>query len=504
MEFTKSKIFLISICFFILGIFIASVLPIEIAGKSVFWFIGMVLFGVLCFLLFNFQNKNFLMVLIALWAIFLFFGIWRYSISIPRQEQNKIWNYNNKVITFVGTVNKEPDIRATNQKLEIESEKIFFNDGEKDVSGKALVTTNLYPRINYGDRLKIKCQLQQAEEFNGFAYDRYLARYNIYSVCYWPEIEFLEAGQGNKIYSLIFSFKNKLREKINKNLGLNESALARAILLGDKKALSNNWQEIFSRIGLSHIVAISGMHISILSGLIMFLFLSFGLKRGYSFYLATLFLIVYILLIGAPASAMRAGIMAFLLLLAIHLGRLNKTVNALALAGLILLLINPRLLYDDIGFQLSFLAVLGISWFYPLGKDWVEQKGFKIPEIIIDIILITISAQIFTWPIIAINFSQISFISIISNLLIVWILPFLISGIIVALIISFIIPFLAPIFFGLISLIANYIFEIASFLSKVPGGFVEVDSIPIIILIFYYCFIIFIFFRFSNQLNLQK
>ncbi len=397
-------------------------------------------------------------------------------------------------------VNKEPDIRDTNQKLEIESESIFLNQQKKHVSGKVLVTADLYPPIDYGDCLEINCQLQQAEEFNGFAYDRYLARHDIYSVCYWPKVKILEKGQGNIIYTAIFSWKDKLRDEINKNMSLEDSALARAIVLGDKKALSEESREIFSQVGLSHIVAISGMHISILSGLMMFLLLNAGLSRKYSFYLATLFLIVYIFLIGAPASAMRAGVMAFLLLLAIHLGRLNKTVNALALAAFVLLLINPRLLYDDVGFQLSFLAVLGISCFYPLGREWLEDCKIKIPRVILDIMLVTIAAQVLTWPIVATNFNKISLISLFANLLVIWVLPFLVGGIIIALMSSFAIPFLALIIFGVISLLTNYIFEVALFLSKFPGAYLEINSIPIIILIIYYGLIFCLFFYWRNYL----
>ncbi len=231
-----------------------------------------------------------------------------------------------------------------------------------------MVSTNIYPKYEYGDKLKINCELITPEKFNGFSYDRYLARYNIYSVCYYPSLS-RETGQGldskDLIYKKIFSFKHLLQDKINSSLNEPEASLASAIFLGYKKNLPADLQDGFSKVGISHIVAISGMHIGIISVILMSVLIGFGFKRKYAFYIATFLLILYIVIIGFPASAMRAGLMGFLVLWALNLGRLNKITNSLFLTAAILLFINPKLLRDDIGFQLSFLAVLGIIYFYP-------------------------------------------------------------------------------------------------------------------------------------------
>ena len=253
-----------------------------------------------------------------------------------------------------------------------------------------------------------------------------------------------------------------------------EAGLAGAITLGYKKGIGVFWQKKFSEVGISHIIAISGLHISILAALVMGFALNIGLPRRKAFWLASLFLLAYIFLIGLPASAMRAGLMGFLVLWAMNLGRLNKLTNSLVLVAAILLLINPKLLRDDIGFQLSFLAVLGIAYFFPIFKKWAGERKGKVATLL-DIMGITISAQVFTLPIIALNFDQVSIIAPISNLLILWTLPILLVTILAGLALSLVLPGLSWLFFLPSLLVLKYIMVVANWLAGLPGAYLEVD-----------------------------
>ena len=526
-DLSKSKIFLICCFTFIIGIAVASFLSVEWIQNDLWWFGAMAGFAVtLIFFWSNYKIK-----LIALIGLFLFLGLWRYAIGLPANIPDKIWYYNGQTVTVAGAVANEPDIRQRNQKLEIRAKRMNLPErglAPFDVSGKILITTNLYPSYNYGDEVEITCQLQMPEKFSGFAYDRYLARYDIYSVCYYPTLtpspsptpplarsgvgegnygkKFLEnslsydeflatslgtgagegQGGGNWLYKKIFDYKNKLRGIIDCGLSEPEASLARAIILGDKKGIPDEWREKFSQAGISHIVAISGMHISILAVLMMSLLLGIGVPRKKAFWLASLFLLFYIMLIGLPASAMRAGLMGFMVLWAMNLGRLNKLTNSLVLAAVILLLINPRLLRDDIGFQLSFLAVLGIAYCYPLFNDWFDR--LKIPKLkgARDIFNVTIAAQIFTLPIIALNFSQVSIIAPVSNLLILWTLPALMITSLAAIGLSLIFPNFAFVFFLPAWLLLKYIIIVAEWLTKLPYAYAEIDYLWIGWVIVYY------------------
>ena len=269
-------------------------------------------------------------------------------------------------------------------------------------------------------------------------------------------------------------------------LGEPEASFTRAIVLGDKNGIPENIRRTFSRIGLSHVIAISGMHISILAALVMGLLFGAGLARKYAFYLSTLFLIFYIILIGLPASAVRAGLMGFLVLWALYIGRLNKIINSIIFTAAVLLLFNPKLLRSDIGFQLSFLAVLGIVYAYPLIDGWLEK--IKIPKAkgMRDIFGITLAAQIFTMPILMLNFSTISLIAPFSNLAVIWTLPFLLAATFAALGMSFIIPGLSVIFFLGTKYIILYIFKVGVLLESVPFSYVEVGNFWAGWIVFFY------------------
>ncbi len=431
--------------------------------------------------------------LAAFIGLFLFLGLWRYAIALPINTPDKIWHYNGQTATVVGVVSNEPDLRQSNQKLEIDVYSVGTQDfaSPQNVSGKILVTTDLYPAYNYGDELKIICKLQAPERFQGFSYDRYLARFDVYSVCYYPTLtpnpSPTDVGGGNWLYKKIFNYKNKLRGVIDYGLSEPESSLARAIILGDKKGIPDDLREKFSQAGISHIAAISGMHISILAALVMSLLLGIGLPRKKAFWLASVFLLFYITLIGLPASAMRAGLMGFLVLWAMNLGRLNKLTNSLVLAAVALLLINPKLLRDDIGFQLSFLAVLGIAYCYPILNELFDR--IKAPKMkgARDIFNVTLAAQVFTLPIIALNFSQVSIVSLVSNLLVLWTLPVLMIASLAALTLSLIFIDLAFVFFLPAWLLLKYIIIVVEWLTKLPYAYVEIDYLWLGWVVVYYC-----------------
>jgi len=419
--------------------------------------------------------------LFFLFVFFFLLGLWRYSVLLSQNSPDEIRYYNGQTVQIRGIVAEEPDTRETSQKLTIEAD---YNRAR----GKVLITTDLYPSYDYGDEVEAVCGLKAPESFNGFAYDRYLARFGVYSVCYYPEITLIGKGRGSKIYQYIFKFKNRLRSVIDRGVLSPESNLSRAIVLGDKRAVSDNWRDTFSKSGLSHIAAISGMHISILSAMVMSFLLFLGLKRKQAFYLALGFLIFYIIIIGAPASAVRAGIMGFLVLLSFQVGRQNKIINALFLAGALMLLSNPLLLRDDIGFELSFLAVLGIVYFYPIISAWLKGRRFArfIPFAVIDIFSITVSAQLLTLPIIAYNFNQVSLIAPAANLAVIPVIPFILAGVLLGVFLSFLWPGAAAVFFLPALVLLKYVLFISSRAASLPLAFLTIGFLSCGWVIFYY------------------
>ena len=477
---TLSKIVL-SLCLsFIGGIFISSFfsVPSFIIGE-------LFILGVFYSLLF-FKKK--LILAFGLCLIFLSFGILRYQIILKNFETQEIKDFINfsEQVEFVGKVVKEPDIRQDNINLLINIEKITINKIDISMSGNILVTANRYPEYQYGDKLNIIGLLKEPHVFEDFNYKNYLRKDNISTVIYYPDISTIEYNSPlSSFYKKILDFKDQIREVIKQDLSPPQSSILSAVILGDKKNISDEWKEKLNRTGVRHITAVSGMHIVILTSILMSFLIGIGFSRGKAFYFTMGFIFLYIMLIGFPPSAVRAGIMAGLLLLAQKIGRMSQSQRGIIFAATIMLFQNPFLLKDDVGFQLSFLAVLGISYALPIFQNWLkfipENKYLGIK----DILGMTFSAQIFTLPILIYNFGYISLISPLTNILIVPILPFImISGFIFSFIGIFW-QFLGWIFSFPAWFLLTYVIKIIDLLYKIPFASLEIKIPWFYFMVFY-------------------
>jgi len=375
-------------------------------------------FLILTFILILISLKKKKITVFAFCFLFVAFGIWRYQITEFEIRNNDILKYNEsgEKINLIAKVVKEPDIRENNIKLTVKPE------GEK---GKILIITRRYPEYQYGDKLKIRGEMLTPPVFESFNYRDYLLKEGIYSVMYWPKIELLNRNEGNKFYSKLLFLKNKLREAVYQNLSPPQSAILGAMILGDKNRISQEWKEKLNRAGVRHLTAISGMHITILSTLLMTLLISLGFWRQQAFYFSIILITLFILMTGLQPSAIRAGIMGALFLLSQYLGRMINSFRIIFFAAALMLFQNPLLLRFDVGFQLSFLAILGITSLSPLFQEWFK----KIPNCfqLRDVLKVTLSAQVFTLPLLIYNFGYVSLVSPLTNILIVPLLPLILA-----------------------------------------------------------------------------
>lgn len=478
---SRSEIFLFLCLAFIIGVALRSWLEFSFLISYTLFLFSLVI-GIL-----GWRSQK--IRLFSFMLLFLFLGIWRYELDISKIEK-KIQSYNNKRINFIGLVVEEPDIRKDHTKLIIKCKKIFGAGKEKKISGRVLVKTSLYPSYQYGDELEIVCHLKTPEKINDFDWPNYLKSKKIYSVCYYPEIRLVDRGRGNFIYRKIFILKNKLRTIIDSSLPEPVASLFSALLFGVRKGLSPELNETFKKVGLSHILAISGQHITIISSiltvLITSLFLNF-LNHKKTFILSFIILFLFIILIGSPVSAVRAGIMGFLGGLAPFINRREVPLNTLVFAGTLMVLINPQILRFDTGFQLSFLAVLGIIYLIPIFLNYFPffKKISKFLELK-TIILMVFSTQIMTLPWVIYKFQIFSLIGILANLLILPVIPFLLFlGLLVSLIGLFWLT-LAKILFWIIWLLLTYILKVSEGLARFPWSALETGKPPLIIILVIY------------------
>jgi competence protein ComEC len=414
--------------------------------------------------------------------LFLFLGVWRYSFSIHSSSKNEIASLNGTKQAVEGMIKNNPEISQKNQQFVLEVDKT----GKKRYFGNLLVFADMYPKLSYGDKLTLDCKLNTPEPIEDFSYDKYLAMKNIFSVCYYPKIETLSNNNGIKILSQIYKIKNNFKKSINQNLGEPSSQIVNAMILGDKKFLSDEIQLKFSKAGLSHIIAISGMHIGVFIIGLGLLFFFFGFSRNISFYLIISFLVFYNILIGFPASALRASFMGILILYAFKIGRLNKIYNSIVLAASMLVLINPMLIRYDLGFIFSFSALLGIVYFYPIISSNFKAVNNKFLKYSRDIIIVSISAQIFILPLIIKNFGVLSLVSPLVNLFVVWTLPFILVGVVSAFILSLIFPVQGFYLFLPVKFLISYILLTVDFFLNIPFSSFELKDISNYYFVFYY------------------
>ncbi|MDP3696925.1 MAG: ComEC/Rec2 family competence protein [Candidatus Taylorbacteria bacterium] len=316
-----------------------------------------------------------------------------------------------------GYIDSEPDIDGNRTRF-------VFKTG----SEKILITTNAFPKRGYGDTLSIKGTLELPQNFTEFDYIAYLKKDGIRTTIFYPK-EIKETGSdlewSEKVkvstYRNIFSLKNKFQNAINLSIPEPNAAFMNGILLGTRQNIPDDLKDAFSKTGTTHILAISGYNIMIISEAIL-LGLIWFFKRRVAFWISVAIIILFVILTGASASVVRAAVMGLLLSFAHGYGRLYDQKNSIILAGGVMIYHNPFVLVFDVGFQLSFAAVLGLIYIYP----WLDYKLYKIWKLggLKELFLMTLSAQTAVAPLLIYYFGNFSLISLPTNVLILSFLPY--------------------------------------------------------------------------------
>ena len=476
----KSKNFLCFCTSFILGIFLNSFFQ-----ENLFLFLILGVF----FVFWKYKKIS----ILGFCILFFIFGVWRYQSFQSKTEANQLIKHVGQKVSFVGIVNERPEPGQSTTKIEIKIENL---------ESKVLITTWKYPEYHYGDKLKIQGRLEEPAFFNDFDYKTYLAKDGVYAVMYQPQIELIENGCGGFIKEKLLFFKEKLKKSINLIMPAPQSGLLEALFFGDEENIPKKWIDKFNVTGTRHITAVSGMNITIISALILNLFLLLGFWRNQAFYFSVVFIIFYVSVIGAPSSGVRAGIMGILFLIAQYFGRHSNGLRIIIISAVFMLLFNPLLLMLDVGFQLSFLAILGLVYLQPIFSNWLE----KVPNIfeIRYTLSATLAAQCFTLPILIYNFGRISLISPLVNLFIV---PLITIVTILGFLLSFIglisiplgIAFSFPVW-----LILTYIFKIVDIFSEISFANIVLENISFVWVIVFYIFLGLLIWRIEEKKKLKR
>jgi competence protein ComEC len=473
-----SRIFLYLCLSFILGIFINSLFSFSQVMMLGFLIVSIFLISVF------WQYKP--VVIIGFCLLFLVIGLYNHQQAILKIDSPREGE-----VSFIGRVVSEPDLRQDHLKLVVESDSL---------NGKVLLSLARYPEYNYGDRISVSGYLQSPEEdIEGFNYKNYLSKDGIYSVIRWPEVKLLPEKKNsllNQGLTGIFFLKNKLRESIDHSLPSPQNSVMAAMILGDKRRLPEKTKEELNFAGLRHVTAISGMHIVIVGSILSWAAVNLlKLKRNQVFYLVAGLLFVFIVMVGLPSSAIRAGIMFAVLLYAAKEGRTSSSDRALIFTAVIMLMWNPLLLAWDVGFQLSFLACLGIVYLGPIFRYFFSgQSNFFLMADTRNLLAITLAAQISTLPILIYNFGYISQVAPLANILVVPLLPLIMVFGLISGIIGIVWPFLGLILSWPAWLLLSFLTGLSSWLANLPFSVRYFNFSWIWLIILYLFLAVFVFY----------
>ena len=344
-------------------------------------------------------------------------------------------------------------------------------------------------KINYGDLIYLEGKLEIpkiATNYKGFDYRQYLKTKKIQGIVIADNVKILKAKYKN---NLIYQMQKKIKAIIKEKLPSETGDLLLAILLGDKKDLSEQIQINFKNSNLSHMLAVSGAHVSyIIVGLTYITQNSImGKRKGRVF--CIFFLIIFMAITNFTPSVTRACIMAILTLVSEILYKKADIYTNISISALIILLYNPYSLLD-LGFQLSFGGTIGIVIFMRFIKK--KQEEPKLLNYIKQMALVSICANIIIIPIIMNNFNTVSLTFLVSNILASPILAIIVIVGFSIIIISIISHSLSNLLVFWLNPILNLLIKISSFCSKLPFAKILVVTPYIFNILFYYTIILYL------------
>ncbi len=412
-------------------------------------------------------------------------------------------------LTVEGRVCTPPRTLRGKTSLVIQTTRIIQDGAPLPVKGKILLSVKDSNTVfKYGNYIRAKTKLKYPHNFNnpgGFDYRRYLLYRGIRLRGYISSpsnIVIIRESAGNYFRTRIERYRSLLRDLILENAPSLEGGVLQALLLGEKEGIPEDIIRDFNRAGVSHILAISGLHVGIIAFISFFIAKAFMRSSEYLllrfdiFKVSALFSIIpvlgYTFIAGLRISTIRAAIMILCYLVALLAGRGRDLLNILAFAAFLILVISPASLFD-VSFQLSFTAVAAILLLVPtLGSVIPKPAGRGILKkgmtSVLLFTLVSLAAVIGTAPLIALYFNRISTIALLSNLFVIPIIGF--AALPVGMLLIVTAPFapLAPVLITVASFFIRIAVSIVGFLSSLPFSSLPVTTpTPLEITAYYLC-----------------
>ena len=470
---------------FLFGVGTASFISIDF---NQCWLLLIFVFFLLLFATFvNFIFKNYLFTLSS--AIFIFFllGLSYFSYFDFRHQPAIAFG---EKLSYQGIIINKPEIESSKQKAIVK-----LNSGDR-----ILVTLPHYPYFSYGDKISFSGSVSSLDQVELLGYRKYLKKSLVVgTIAQTENINFVESPKTIKerFVGALYSISSSFEYSISRLYSEPSASLANGILLGSKENLPDDFNNDLSTTGLTHLVALSGYNITIVVVALTFLLQRY-LNRRYVLLFSGFFVVLFVVLTGGAASAIRAAIFSLLILFGKAFGRKADFANLLILAAFCMVAINPYILVNDIGFQLSFLAFMGLVYISPILNQFFKKERYDfLPEYIKSPLIESCSAQQAVLPLIIYNFGRVSLIAPLANILVLWIIPY-------AMLVSLATGLFGIIYYplGKIAVFLSwpfleYVIKVPQFLARIPLAaidlskgvlWLEISLFLVLISSIYYCY----------------
>lgn len=476
----------------LLGVIFCYYVKVDISVIMLLLVLGIIF----CIVGIKFNNSMTIGLLIILFLL----GI---ALTSFKLEGSQLIKYVDKPIEIDGTVKEVVNESDDKMKLIIKVHKIKLDDSYIPIDEKLLLNLAGQKDIKIGDRIRFNGILKEPlPNTNPYLYNYKLNLLSdgIFTTCTIKEHMIVELSRNELdfVTKLKVKVKEKLEEILNLYLNEDSSIVMKSILLGDYRYLEEEDLEKFRDLGLAHIIAVSGLHIGIITSLLIYSFAYFGINRRVNIIISVIIIWVYAYIIGFPVSVIRANIMYTVLMLSQILRKPYDSLNSLFLSLLLMVIINPFWIFH-VGFQLSFAATFFVIYYTSKVKilfNFPKEGGFKSLSSIV-------AAQLGVLPILAYYFNRIPTVGIVANLLLVPLFNICLVMSILLIPISFISEYLASSMGFVIDSILNVQSLGMNILSYFPVLYVKVRSPSIFEIILYY-FIMFIVFEIISYRNINR
>lgn len=471
-----------------------------------------------CVFLFLAMKKRDVRIFLWLFVVLTMFilGFVRYSVS-DDLTQKPLNPFVGKTGTVTGEVLSSTVINEKAVRFSVNAESFQTKEQKKmTVSGKIYLTVYFkdgeLPSVlaERGDVISADCEISIPDgAFNrgGFDYNRYLKTKGVFFAAYANEIS-IDSHREKPVLDAYYSFRERLIRLFDETFPKDEASLLKAYILGDQTNAERSVLDSFSQSGLSHVLAISGMHVSVFLSLLTVVLKFLRVSKRKQLVLSIFMVIFFVIFTGAPVSAIRAGLISVLLIGAQLFYRRSDPAVALSEAAALICAIEPHLILSA-SFQLSFGAALGILLFSEGIKERITRpfktlkfKNKRLYHAInscLELLAIGLSAQVFIVPIMVYQFQTVSLSSVIATLVITPLLAPVLAGGLLFCAVGLIGKGIALPFAGFVFFCSKLMLFVAKLFAEVPFSSVSFGRITPFLLLLYTLFIFIIIFSFFRK-----